>query len=58
MITIRDVGPTRDTFPYNTGHSAVGRITALALGADGKERTLEASPACGDRKMADKTGGS
>ena len=36
MITIRDVGPTRDTFPYNTGHSAVGRITALALGADGK----------------------
>lgn len=35
MITIRSVGPTRDTFPFNTGHSAVGRMTALALGADG-----------------------
>lgn len=35
MITIRGVGPTRDTFAYNTGHSATGRMTALALGADG-----------------------
>lgn len=35
MITIRGVGPTRDTFPFDTGHSAVGRITALALGANG-----------------------
>src|SRR5438034_1675911 len=35
MITIRDVGPKPNTFPFSTGHSAVGRMTALVLGADG-----------------------
>jgi hypothetical protein len=35
VITIRDVGPTRDTFPLTPGHSAIGRITVLALAADG-----------------------
>lgn len=35
MITIRGVGPKPNTFPYTTGHSAVGRMTALTLGANG-----------------------
>jgi hypothetical protein len=34
MITIRGVGPKPNTFAFSTGHSAVGRMTALALGAD------------------------
>jgi len=35
MITIRDVGPTRNTFGYSTGHSASGRMTCLDASADG-----------------------
>src|SRR5262245_51969675 len=35
MITIRGVGPTRDTFPFSAGHSAIGRITAVALAPNG-----------------------
>ena len=39
MITIAGVGPTLSNFPRqpaNNNHSSTGRITALALGADGK----------------------
>jgi len=35
MATISGAGPTPATFPFSTGHSAVGRMTALALGPDG-----------------------
>jgi hypothetical protein len=35
VITIRDVGPTRNTFGYSTGHSASGRMTCLAASSDG-----------------------
>ena len=35
MVTISGVGPAPATFPFNTLHSAAGRMTALALGADG-----------------------
>ena len=39
MITITGVGPSPSTFPRrpaNDNHSSSGRITALALGADGR----------------------
>jgi BNR/Asp-box repeat. len=35
MATISGAGPTPATFPFSTGHSAIGRMTALVLGPDG-----------------------
>jgi len=35
-VSIRDVGPTRNTFAFNPQHSAIGRVTALAATGDGK----------------------
>jgi hypothetical protein len=43
MITIQGVGPTRDNFPFSTGHSASGRITALALGGTDGSRMYAGS---------------
>ncbi len=34
-MSLRDVGPTRDTFAFTAQHSATGRITALAAAPDG-----------------------
>ena len=35
MATISGAGPTPATFPFSTGHSAIGRMTALVLASDG-----------------------
>ena len=43
MLTIQGVGPTRDTFNFNTGHSASGRMTAVALGGTDGSRMYAGS---------------